>query len=138
MARDSNPRRALVAAGLGLLILLGAGCDGGDAAEDPAPAAAPAAGGDLTAVWCPMVPADAGADEAERWQPAEDAFDTAELVGLELEAARALAASHGCDVVVALADGAGQPVPLEIDPTLVYVYTHDDVVDAVEGVGGGL
>ena len=35
-------------------------------------------------------------------------------------------------------DGAGQPVPIELDPNLIYVYTEKDVVTQIEGVGGGI
>ena len=35
-------------------------------------------------------------------------------------------------------DGAGQPVPIELNPKLIYVYTEKDVVTQIEGVGGGI
>ena len=35
-------------------------------------------------------------------------------------------------------DGAGQPVPIEINPKLIYVYTEQDKVTQIEGVGGGI
>ena len=35
-------------------------------------------------------------------------------------------------------DGAGQPVPIEINPKLIYVYTVNDAVTQIEGVGGGI
>jgi hypothetical protein len=35
-------------------------------------------------------------------------------------------------------DGTGQPVPTDVDPTRIYVYTENDVVTEIEGVGGGL
>jgi hypothetical protein len=52
--------------------------------------------------------------------------------------ATAKAGEHGCEIVVSLKDGEGQPVPIEIDPTRIYVYTEKDVVTTIEGVGGGL
>ncbi len=110
--------------------LVVAGCGG-----DPDPKAP--RGADLTAMKCPLVPSgDAG--RGEEYAPAENAFDTAELVGLKLPAAREKAAGHGCEIVVASKDGMGRPVPIEIDPTRIYVFVEDDVVSYVEGVGGGI
>jgi hypothetical protein len=96
-----------------------AGCGGSKAAK----------GLDLTAIRCPA---------AASGKPAPDSFDTAELIGLELADARAKAADHGCDVVVAKKDGAGVAVPIDVDPKLIYVYTERGVVSEIEGVGGGI
>lgn len=96
-----------------------------------------AAGTDLTALMCPMVPTGEAAG-VEQYEPAPDAFDTAELLGMDLNTAHDTAADHGCEIVVALRDGSGQPVPVEIDPTRIYVFVEDDVVTYIEGVGGGL
>jgi hypothetical protein len=95
------------------------GCGGDKAAKGP----------DLTAIRCPA---------AAGGKPAPDSFDTAELIGLELADAQATAAGHGCDVVVAKKDGAGVPVPIDVDPKLIYVYTESGVVSEIEGVGGGI
>ena len=77
-----------------------------------------------------------------RWQPeyrpAKNAFDTAELIGLSLSDAQAKAGERGCDIVVSVKDGAGQQVPIEINPKLIYLYTEKDVVTQIEGVGGGI
>jgi hypothetical protein len=96
-------------------------------------------GADLTAIKCPLEPtgATSGGGEPE-YRPAKDAFDTAELIGLKLEDARSKASSKGCDIVVSVKDGAGQPVPIELNPKLIYVYTAKDVVTQIEGVGGGI
>jgi hypothetical protein len=40
--------------------------------------------------------------------------------------------------VVSLEDGKGVPVPIDIDPKRIYVYTEDGVVTEIEGVGGGI
>jgi hypothetical protein len=98
----------------------------------------PAEGTDLTALKCPLVPTDRSAEGQEQYEPAPDAFDTAELIGLSLDEARARAAEHGCEVVVSVEDGKGQPVPIEVDPKRIYVYTEDGAVTEIEGVGGGI
>jgi hypothetical protein len=95
-------------------------------------------GSDLTAIMCPLVPTGEQVAGVEQYEPADDAFDTAELVGMPLEEARATAAEHGCRIVVSLKDGEGIPVPIDIDPKRIYVYTENGVVTLVEGVGGGL
>jgi hypothetical protein len=95
------------------------GCGGDKAAK----------GSDLTAVRCPATASG---------KPAPDSFDTAELIGQALDAARNTAADHGCDIVVAKQDGAGVPVPIDVDPKLIYVYTERGVVSQIEGVGGGI
>jgi hypothetical protein len=87
------------------------------------------AGADLTAMRCPLAPTG---------EPAEDAFDTSELIGMPLDDARARAAEHDCEIVVSLEDGRGLPVPIDVDPKRIYVYTEDDVVTEIEGVGGGI
>src|SRR5215218_6435463 len=97
---------AVAAATIALAV---AGC-GGDSDAKPPP------GKDLTAIRCPLVPVG-DAQGSERYEPAKDAFDTAELVGMKLPAARENAAGHGCEIVVASEDGEGRPVPIEIDPT---------------------
>ena len=99
----------------------------------------PNKGTDLTAMKCPLEPtgATSGGGEPE-YRPAKDAFDTAELIGLPLEEARSKASAKGCDIVVSVKDGAGQPVPIEINPKLIYVYTEQDKVTQIEGVGGGI
>jgi hypothetical protein len=94
-------------------------------------------GADLTAIRCPQV-ASGEVNGVTRYEPAKDSFDTAELIGTPFEEARAEAAKHGCDVVVAKEDGAGLPVPADVDPKRIYVYTEDDVVTEIEGVGGGI
>jgi hypothetical protein len=106
------------------------GCGGGDDEEKPQ-------GVDLTAIRCPMVAAgeDGG---VTRYEPAPDSFDTAELIGAKIAQAEAEAAEHGCQVVVSLKDGEGQPVPADVDPKRIYVYTEDGVVTEIEGVGGGI
>jgi hypothetical protein len=94
-------------------------------------------GTDLTALRCPLEPAGK-VGGVEQFEPADDSFDTSELVGMEIHDAAAQADEHGCTVIVSLKDGKGVPVPIETDPTAVYVYTEDDVVTEIEGVGGGL
>lgn len=110
---------------LGVLLVLAlvGGC--GDDGEK-------AGGGDLTATRCPLVA------DGDRYVPADDSFDTAELVGEPLERARSTASDHGCEVVVAMRDGEGLPVPTDVDPSRIYVYTDDGVVTEIEGVGGGI
>jgi hypothetical protein len=94
-------------------------------------------GRDLTALRCPLEPAGK-VGGVQQFEPGEDAFDTSELVGMEVHDAAARADEHGCEVIVSLKDGKGVPVPIETDPTAIYVYTEDDVVTEIEGVGGGL
>ena len=113
------------------VVLAAAGCGGDD--ED-----APAADTDLTAVRCPLVATGEQVDGVDQLEPAPDAFDTAELVGDRLGDARTQAGDHGCEIVVALEDGAGKPVPTDVDPERIYVYVEDGVVTEIEGVGGGL
>jgi len=106
-----------------------AGCGGGDE---------PPAGKDLTALRCPLVPAGEQAGGVQQYRPAEDAFDTSELIGEPLDDAGAAAAEHGCEIEVAKEDGKGLPVPADVDPKRIYVYTEDGVVTEIEGVGGGI
>jgi hypothetical protein len=101
-----------------------AGCGGDD--EKPT-------GSDLTELRCPLEQVEGG-----RYEPAERSFDTAELIGDRVEDARATAADHGCEVVIAMRDGEGVPVPTDIDPKRIYVYTEDGVVTEIESVGGGI
>ena len=98
----------------------------------------PTRGADLTALKCPLVPTARSADGQQEYEPAPDAFDTAELIGLRLDDARSLAAEHGCDIVVSVEDGRGVPVPIDVDPKRIYVYTQDGAVTEIEGVGGGI
>ena len=100
--------------------------------------ARPTEGSDLTALRCPLVPTTRSADGQQEYEPAPDAFDTAELIGLRLDDARALAAEHGCGIVVSVEDGKGVPVPIDVDPKRIYVYTDDGAVTEIEGVGGGI
>jgi len=126
----ADRRRMLgVAAAIAAAITL-AGCGGEDQPEP--------AGTDLATLRCPLVATGEQAGGVERYEAAEDAFDTAELIGEPLPDAEAKATEHGCGIVVAKRDGEGQPVPTDVDPTLIYVYTEDDVVTDIEGVGGGL
>ena len=127
--RSWSTARALVGAAIACALAL-AGCGGGDDE-------APPEGVDLTAVRCPMVAAGEQGG-GTRYEPAPDSFDTAKLIGTKLAQAEAEAAEHGCAIVVALKDGAGVPVPTDIDPTRIYVYTKDGVVTEIEGVGGGI
>jgi hypothetical protein len=106
-----------------------AGCGGDD--EKPR-------GRDLTALRCPLVATGEKVGGEDRYEPAKDSFDTAALIGRTFEQARAEAAGHGCEVVVAIQDGEGVAVPTDIDPKRIYVYTEDDVVTEIEGVGGGI
>lgn len=73
-----------------------------------------------------------------QYRPAKNAFDTAELLGMQLAEAREKAARHDCEIVVAREDGKSRPVPIEIDPTRIYVYIEHSAVSYIEGVGGGL
>jgi hypothetical protein len=98
----------------------------------------PAQGSDLTALRCPLVATGSTADGQQQYEPAPDAFDTAELIGLSLDDAHARAAEHGCTIVVSVQDGKGVPVPIDVDPTRIYVYTEDGAVTEIEGVGGGI
>jgi hypothetical protein len=127
--RSWSTVRALLGVAIAAAVAL-AGC-GADDEEKPK-------GVDLTAIRCPFVPTGDEADGTGGYKPAPDAFDTAELIGRPLEDARAHAAKRGCDIVVAMEDGKGVPVPTDIDPKRIYVYTEDDVVTRIEGVGGGL
>jgi hypothetical protein len=102
--------------GLVCAVALLAGCGGDDDKPE---------GADLTAITCPQA-------------PAENAFDTAELIGMPLDDARAKAAEHTCEVVVSLEDGKGVPVPIDVDPKRIYVYVEDGKVTQIEGVGGGI
>jgi hypothetical protein len=119
-----------LAASIAAVALAAAGCGGGSDADTPR-------GRDLTALECPME-RTVDANGEERYAPAENAFDTAELIGMQLAEARAKAADHGCEIIVASADGKGRPVPIEIDPTRIYVFVEREVVTYIEGVGGGI
>jgi hypothetical protein len=120
-------------AAVGVLAIAGLALAAGGGEEDEG-----ATGTDLTALKCPLVPTGEAAGGVERFEPAEDAFDTAELIGMPIGEARAKAAEHGCEIVVSLEDGEGVPVPIDVDPKRIYVYTEDDVVTEIEGVGGGI
>ena len=98
----------------------------------------PKKGADLTAILCPLEADGQTADGEPQYRPAKNAFDTKVLIGKQLPDAEAEAAKHGCNVVVSLEDGVGLPVPIEVDPTRIYVYTEKNVVTTIEGVGGGL
>jgi hypothetical protein len=99
----------------------------------------PNTGTNLTEIKCPLEPTGAtGANGEPEYRPAKDGFDTAELIGLKLQDARRTASAKRCDIVVSVKDGAGQPVPIELNPKLIYVYTEKDVVTQIEGVGGGI
>ena len=108
-----------------------AGCGEGDDDE-----AEPVAR-DLTTLSCPLERAGREAG-AVQFEPAPNAFDTSELIGLEVSEAAARAAEHDCEVIVSIADGEGQPVPVEVNLKAIYVYTQDDVVTQIESVGGGI
>lgn len=132
--RGGKVLRTLVA-GLAAVALVAAaavaiGACGSDDSEEPQ-------GADLTAVQCPMEPTGE-VDGVEQYEPAENAFDTAELVGMTLNDARNKAAEHGCEIIVAFEDGEGLPVPIEIDSKRIYVYVENSEVTYIEGVGGGL
>ena len=98
----------------------------------------PTKGADLTAIRCPLEADGQTADGETRYRPAANSFDTKVLIGKQLPDAEAEAAKHGCNVVVSIEDGVGLPVPIEVDPTRIYVYTEKNVVTTIEGVGGGL
>jgi hypothetical protein len=107
----------------------------GGCGDDDEPAAK---GTDLTALKCPLEPTGKQVGGIDEYRPAKDAFDTKELIGAEIGAARDTAAEHGCEIEVAMEDGKGLPVDTDIDPKRIYVYTEDGVVTRVEGVGGGI
>jgi ABC-type Fe3+-hydroxamate transport system substrate-binding protein len=98
----------------------------------------PTKGTDLTAIRCPLEPAGETADGETQYRPAKDAFDTKVLIGLQLPDAEAKAAEHGCEIVVSIQDGVGLPVPIDVDPKRIYVYTENNAVTTIEGVGGGI
>ena len=98
----------------------------------------PRAGSNLTAIKCPLEPTGATRSGEPEYRPAKDAFDTAELMDKPLADASRRPSAKGCDIVVSVKDGAGQPVPIELNPKLIYVYTEKDVVTQIEGVGGGI
>lgn len=95
-------------------------------------------GTDLTAIRCPLEPTGKTVAGTPEYRAAKNAFDTAELIGLSLPDARRKAGDKGCDVIVSMEDGVGQPVPIDINPTLIYVYTENGRVTEIEGVGGGI
>jgi hypothetical protein len=95
-------------------------------------------GTNLSVVRCPLEPTGKTNGGVPEYRPAKNAFDTAELVGLKLADARKKASVNHCDVIVSVQDGAGQQVPIELNPKLIYVYTEKDVVTQIEGVGGGI
>ena len=106
----------------------------GDNEEDKKPT-----GTNLNAISCPLEETgklDAGGQPELR--PAKNAFDTAVLLNLPLEEARQKAAEKGCEIAVSVQDGAGQPVPIELNPKMIYVYTEKGRVVQIEGVGGGI
>ncbi|GAB3897498.1 hypothetical protein [Microbispora bryophytorum] len=113
---------------VGALALTGCSDDSGEAKTK---------GRDLTALQCPMEETGETGG-ANPYRPAKNAFDTAELLGLELAEAREKAARHNCEIIVSREDDKSRPVPIEIDPTRIYVYTAHGVVSQIEGVGGGL
>ena len=95
-------------------------------------------GTNLTEIRCPLEPTGKTVGGTPEYRPAKDAFDTSVLVGLKLADAQKKAGENKCDIVVSVKDGAGQPVPIELDPNLIYVYTEKEVVTQIEGVGGGI
>ena len=106
----------------------------GDSEEDKKPK-----GSNLNTISCPLEETgelDAGGQPELR--PAKNAFDTAVLLDLPLEEARQKAAEKGCEIAVSVQDGAGQPVPIELNPKLIYVYVEKGRVTQIEGVGGGI
>ena len=106
----------------------------GDNEEDKKPK-----GSNLNTISCPLEATgklDAGGQPELR--PAKNAFDTAVLLDLPLEEARQKAAEKGCEIAVSVQDGAGQPVPIELNPKMIYVYTEKGRVIQIEGVGGGI
>jgi hypothetical protein len=131
LTEESGTRRLAAVAAVALASAsLAFGACGEDDDDEPQ-------GTDLTAIQCPLEPAGK-VGGVQQFEPAEDAFDTAELIGMEVHDAAATADEHGCRVIVSLKDGKGVPVPIETDPSAIYVYTEDDVVTEIEGVGGGL
>jgi hypothetical protein len=129
---EADRGRRMVRARLGLAVagaIALAGCGGDDQKPE---------GRDLTAVRCPLVATGEQVGGVDRYEPAKDSFDTAELIGQQVEKARFAAAGHGCEVVVAMRDGEGVAVPTDIDPKRIYVYTEHGVVTEIEGVGGGI
>src|SRR5215212_1411219 len=100
--------RRIVGAVLVTAAIVVAGCGGDD---EPA-----AAGTDLTALKCPLVATGKQVGGIDEYRPAKDAFDTKELIGTRIDAARETAAEHGCEVEVAMEDGKGLPVDTDIDP----------------------
>ena len=128
-SRPAASRLAMIAL-VACALLLVAGC-GGDDEEEPQ-------GTDLTEIRCPLAPTGEKVGGVEQFEPAEDSFNTADLIGMELEEAQSTAGEHGCNIMVSVKDDKGQPVPIEIDPTRIFVYTEDDVVTQIESVGGGL
>jgi hypothetical protein len=121
---------ALAAVGVLAIAGLALAARGGDD-EEPT-------GTDLTAIRCPLAPTGETVGGVAQYEPAKGAFDTAELIGMSLEDARAKAAEHTCEVVVSLEDGRGVAVPIDVDPKRIYVYTERGVVTEIEGVGGGI
>jgi hypothetical protein len=115
-------RPILALAAAGVLAFGGAalGCGGDDEEKDKK-------GRDLTALPCPVSTGKDG-----------NSFDTAELIGKRLKEARAKAAEHDCSVVVSIEDGKSMPVPVDVDPKRITVYTKGGVVTEIESVGGGL
>ena len=95
-------------------------------------------GTNLTEIKCPLEPTGKIIGGTPEYRPAKDAFDTSVLVGLKLEDARKKASANKCDIVVSVEDGAGQPVPIDLNPKLIYLYTEQGVVTQIEGVGGGI
>ncbi|MEV4300334.1 hypothetical protein [Microbispora rosea] len=119
---------ATVSITVGALALAGCSDDSGEAK---------AKGRDLTALQCPMVETGQNGGVSQ-YRPAKNAFDTAELLGLQLAEAREKAARHNCEIIVSREDDKSLPVPIEIDPTRIYVYIAHGAVSQIEGVGGGL
>lgn len=98
-----------------------------------------ATGTNLNTLRCPLEPTGKpGPGGQPELKPAKNAFDTAELIGLALPEATEKAGRAGCDIVVSVQDGAGQQVPIEVNPKLIYVYTEKGRVTQIEGVGGGI
>ena len=95
-------------------------------------------GANLSALKCPLEQVGSDASGQPKFRAAKDAFDTGSLIGLKLEDARRKAGAKGCEITVSIKDGAGQTVPIELNPKLIYVYTANDVVTQIEGVGGGI
>jgi len=98
----------------------------------------PTTGSDLTQIKCPLEPTGKTVNGEPEYRAAKGAFNTAELIGLPLSEARSKAGEKGCEIIVSLKDGVGQPVPIELNPKLIYLYTEKDRVSEIEGVGGGI